>query len=150
MKKLKICYIALFVLLTASVFNISTSYASEIDEAISKAKRENKMLFLVCGEPNGKKAKRINSWIKSKKIRLSKKVFTYKLVTIGTVEQKEQLMSKFDVAEIDKGPFVCIADQNGNEFKTIKGLKPLNEYKKLVKQAKKHFKEMKLEANRNK
>lgn len=135
MKKIKVilCAVVLF-LATSNVF------ASEIGNSINKAKNEKKLLFLLCAEPNSKHAAKIKKWIKSGQIKLSKKYFVYKSVTISTKEQKEDLMMNFNITEEDKGPFVCIADQNGNEFQTLKGKKALKTYKKLVKLSKTHYK----------
>lgn len=138
MKKINILLIAALIMLTTS-----SAFASLFQNKITTAKTNDKMLFLLCTEPNDNKAKRINNWVKSKEIRLSDKLFDYQVVTMNSKEAFEELMMSFSISDNDKGPFVCITDQNGNEFMIIKGLKDLNTYKKAVKLAKKKYKEVK-------
>lgn len=146
MKNIKTYLIVCLLILSAS-----TSYASVFKNSVTTAKNKNKMLFLVCANAdNTKKANKINTWVKTKKIRLTKKVFDYKYLQIKTQEQREELMMAFSIDDNDKGPFVCISDQNGNEFMVIKGIKKLNQYKKAVKKAKQKYKEVALQNKKEK
>lgn len=129
------------IILAVTLIFVATSkaYATIVSNHVNKARAEKKMLFLVCGEPDNTDAVKINKWIKTDQLRLAKNRFNYKYIIISTDQDKENLMKIFSISDTDQAPFVCVTDQNGNEFMTIKGMQSLQAYKKLVKAAKKNY-----------
>jgi len=88
---------------------------TDVNEALSKAQTENKMLFLQYGREACSNCQALRAMIKGGKVRLSQSKFVYADVNCDDRATSKAFMSKFKVSG-NTLPFVIIAAPDGRQL----------------------------------
>jgi thioredoxin-related protein len=133
-----------FLLLPVAGLIASTAFAAapkltDVNEALSKAQSENKMLFLQYGREACGNCQALKAMIKSGKVQLSASKFVYADVNCDDPATRKAFSAKFKVSGSTL-PFVVIAAPDGRQLAARSGYGTNVEYTKLIKDAEKALK----------
>ena len=131
-------------LLPAIALVVSAAFAAtpkitDVNEALSKAQSENKMVFLQYGREACGNCQALKAMIKAGKVHLSPSKFIYADVNCDDSATSKAFSSKFKVSGSTL-PFVVIAAPDGRQLAARTGYGTVPEFEKLIKDAEKALK----------
>jgi thioredoxin-like negative regulator of GroEL len=127
------------VALLATTAFAATPKITDVNEALSKAQTENKMVFMQYGREACGNCQALKAMIKGGKVHLSPSKFVYADVNCDDSATKAAFSSKFKVSG-NTLPFVVIAAPDGRQLAGRSGYGSDADFNKLIKDAEKALK----------
>jgi thioredoxin-related protein len=132
------------ILLPAAALIATAAFAAapkvtDVNEALSTAQTENKMVFMQYGREACGNCQALKAMIKGGKVRLSPSKFVYADVNCDDPETSKAFSSKFKVSGSTL-PFVVIAAPDGRQLAARSGYCSPQDFEKLIKDAEKALK----------
>jgi thioredoxin-related protein len=112
---------------------------TDVNEALTKAQTDNKMLFMQYGREACGNCQALKAMLKSGKVRLSPSKFVYADVNCDDPATSKAFKEKFKVSGSTL-PFVVIAAPDGRQLAARSGYGSDAEFNKLIKDAEKALK----------
>ena len=125
--------------LIATAAFAATPKITDVNEALSKAQTENKMVFMQYGREACGNCQALKAMIKGGKVHLSPSKFVYADVNCDDPATSKAFSSKFKVSGSTL-PFVIIAAPDGRQLAARTGYGSAVEFEKLIKDAEKALK----------
>lgn len=125
--------------LLATAAFATTPKITDVNEALSKAQTENKMVFMQYGREACGNCQALKAMIKGGKVHLSPSKFVYADVNCDDSATKAAFSSKFKVSG-NTLPFVVIAAPDGRQLAARSGYGSDADFNKLIKDAEKALK----------
>jgi len=132
------------ILLPAATLIATVAFAAgpkitDVNEALTKAQAENKMVFIQYGREACGNCQALKAMIKSGKVHLSPSQFVYADVNCDDPATKKAFSSKFKVSG-NTLPFVVVAAPDGRQLAAHSGYGSDAVFNKLIKDAEKALK----------
>lgn len=128
--------IAASLLAATLVFAGGPPKVTDLAEALSKAKAENKMLFVQYGREACSNCQALKGYVKGRDLRLSESKFVYADVNCDDSKTSALFREKFKV-EGSTLPFVVVAAADGTQLAARSGYGSVREYEDLLRDASK-------------
>jgi thioredoxin-related protein len=135
---LKSLLLPAFALIATAAFAAAPKI-TDVNEALTKAQTENKMLFMQYGREACGNCQALKAMIKGGKIHLSPSKFVYADVDCDDSATSRAFSAKFKVSG-NTLPFVVIAAPDGRQLAARSGYGTAPEFEKLIKDAEKALK----------
>ena len=126
----------LAVLASFTVFAACPAKLTDINEALAKAKSENKMLFLQYGRDACGNCQALRTLVASHKLQLSPSKFVYADVNCDDAATSKVFREKFKVSGTTL-PFVVVVSPEGEQLAGRTGYGDIAEFSKLLRDAQK-------------
>ncbi len=127
-----------FALIASAAFAAAPKI-TDVNEALTKAQTENKMVFMQYGREACGNCQALKALIKAGKVRLSPSKFVYADVNCDDKATSSAFAAKFKVSGSTL-PFVVIAAPDGRQLAAHSGYGTAPEFEKLIKDAEKALK----------
>lgn len=134
--KNRILSLATVFALTAFAFAATKDTVTDVNEALQKAKSENKMLFLQYGREACSNCQALRAMVKSGAVQLPKTKFVYADVNCDDAATSKAFRAKFKVSGSTL-PFVVVASADGTQLAGRTGYGSAKDFQKLIQEAQK-------------
>lgn len=134
--KTTLSVVAASFLVAALAFAGGPPKVTDLAEALSKAKAENKMLFVQYGREACSNCQALKGYVKERDLRLSEAKFVYADVNCDDSKTSSLFREKFKV-EGSTLPFVVVTAADGTQLAARSGYGTVREYEDLLRDASK-------------
>ena len=134
--KLSFATVAASLIASTLAFAAGPPKVTDLTEALSKAKAENKMLFVQFGREACGNCQALKGYVKERDLRLPEAKFVYADVNCDDAKTSSLFRGKFKV-EGGTLPFVVVAAADGTQLAARSGYGTVRDYEELLRDASK-------------